>query len=175
MCASFSCARLLCEMALCGIAGTGSTSSSLTCFKLAIDADFLSGFPGAAKYPERWFGAGEVGEEATDEASVNVVSLEACEEARERVDTLWSESSADDWLRTVMDETFLRDEISGALYESMLVVETRAIGDEIWERSMLLLTLLKLWLRARVSMDSFGTSVRLMRLVIARARDILAD
>jgi len=57
------------------------------------------------------------------------------------------------------------------------VVETRAMGDEICERSMLLLTLLKLWLRARVSMGlgSFGTSVRFMRLVMARARDILAD
>jgi len=59
----------------------------------------------------------------------------------------------------------------------MLVVETSAMGDEICERSMLLLTLLKLWLRARVSMGlgSFGTSVRFMRLVMARARDILAD
>ena len=115
LCASFSCARLLCEMALWGMAGTGSSTSSCTCLKLAIEADFLSGFPGAAKYPERWFGVGEVGEDATEEASVSVVSLEACEEARERVDTLWSESSADDWLRTVMDETFLSEEISGAL------------------------------------------------------------
>lgn len=102
-------------MALCGIAGAGPEISSLTCFKLIIEEDFLSGFPGAAKYPERWFGAGEVGEDATDEASVSVVSLEACEEARERVDTLWSDSSADDWVRTVMDETFRREAMSGAL------------------------------------------------------------
>jgi len=55
-------------------------------------------------------GAGEMGEDATEEASVRVVSLEPCEEARERVDTLWSESSAEEWLREVEEETFLRVE-----------------------------------------------------------------
>jgi hypothetical protein len=81
-------------------------------------------------------GAGEVGEEdSTDEASVRVVSLEPWEEARERVDTLWSESSAEEWLRVVIEETFLRLEISGALYESMLVVDTKANGSDILERS----------------------------------------
>jgi uncharacterized protein YciU (UPF0263 family) len=47
------------------------------------------------KYPERWFGAGDVGDDSTDEASVRV-SLEPCEEERERpVEVLWSESSAE--------------------------------------------------------------------------------
>jgi hypothetical protein len=47
------------------------------------------------KYPERWFGAGDVGDDSTDEASVRV-SLEPCEEERERpVEALWSESSAE--------------------------------------------------------------------------------
>jgi len=120
-------------------------------------------------------GAGEMGEDATEEASVRVVSLEPCEEARERVDTLWSESSAEEWLREVEEETFLRVEMSGALYESMLVVDTRAIGREILERSKLLLAILTLWLRVGDTVESFGSSVRLMRLVMARARDILMD
>lgn len=48
-----------------------------------------------AKYPERWFGAGDVGDESTDEASVRV-SREPCEDERERVVmALWSESSAE--------------------------------------------------------------------------------
>jgi hypothetical protein len=79
-----------------------------------------------------------MGEESTEEASVRVVSLEPCEEARDRVETLWSESSAEDWLREVEDETFLRLEMSGALYESMLVVDTKAMGRDIFARSMLL-------------------------------------
>lgn len=119
-------------------------------------------------------GAGELGEDSTEEASVRVVSLDPWEEARERVDTLWSESSAEEWLREVDEETFLRVEISGALYESMLVVDTRAIGRDIFVRSKLL-GALTLWLRVGDTGDSFGSSVRLMRLVMARARDILMD
>ena len=122
----------------------------------------------------RWLGVGEIGEDSTEEASVRVVSLDPCEEARERVDTLWSESSAEEWLKEVDDETFLRLEMSGALYESMLVVDTRAIGREIFVRSKLL-GVLTLWLRVGDTGDSFGSSVRLMRLVMARARDILMD
>jgi hypothetical protein len=79
-----------------------------------------------------------MGEESTEEASVRVVSLEPWEEARDRVETLWSESSAEDWLSEVEDETFLRLEMSGALYESMLVVDTKAMGRDIFARSMLL-------------------------------------
>lgn len=42
----------------------------------------------AAKYPERWFGAGDVGDdELTEEASVKV-SRDACDDALERVETL---------------------------------------------------------------------------------------
>jgi len=122
----------------------------------------------------RWLGVGEMGEDSTEEASVRVVSLDPCEEARERVDTLWSESSAEEWLKEVDDETFLRLEMSGALYESMLVVDTRAIGRDIFVRSKLL-GVLTLWLRVGDTGDSFGSSVRLMRLVMARARDILMD
>jgi hypothetical protein len=118
---------------------------------------------------------GEMGEDATEEASVKAVSLEPCEEARERVDTLWSESSAEEWLREVEDETFRRLEMSGALYESMLVVDTKATGREIFERSKLLFGVLTLWLRVGDTVDSFGSSVRFMRLVMARARDILMD
>jgi hypothetical protein len=117
---------------------------------------------------------GEIGEDSMDEASVRVVSLEPCEEARERVDTLWSESSAEELLKAVIDDTFLRLEMSGALYESMLVVDTKANGREILERSIGW-RVLTLWLRAGDTVGSFGTSVRLMRFVMARARDILMD
>lgn len=68
----------------------------------------------AAKYPERWLWAGEVGEESTEEASVNV-SREPWEEARDRPDMLWSESSAEDWPRELDDFARLRVAISGAL------------------------------------------------------------
>jgi hypothetical protein len=65
------------------------------------------------KNPERWFGAGDVGDELTEDASVRV-SLEACEEERDRaVDTLWSESSAME--RFDEEEACLRVAISGAL------------------------------------------------------------
>jgi hypothetical protein len=87
------------------------------------------------------------------------------------VDTLWSESSAEELLKVVIDETFLRLEMSGALYESMLVVDTRANGKDILERSIFL----TLWLRVGDTVGSFGTSVRLMRFVMARASDILMD
>lgn len=42
-------------------------------------------------------GEGEVGDEPTDEASVRV-SREPWEEARERPEMLWSESSAEEWV-----------------------------------------------------------------------------
>lgn len=49
------------------------------------------------KYPERWFGGGEIGDESIEEASVRV-SREPWEEDRERpVEALWSESSAEPW------------------------------------------------------------------------------
>lgn len=52
------------------------------------DADFRTFLLAAAKYPERWFGAGVVGDdELTEEASVNV-SREACEDALDRVEML---------------------------------------------------------------------------------------
>lgn len=75
-----------------------------------------------------------------------------------------------------MEDTFLRLEMSGALYESMLVVDTRAIGREILARSMEE-PFLTLWLRVgRVGeVGSLGSSVRFMRFVIARARDILMN
>ncbi len=78
------------------MAGTGSTTSSLTCLRLVVEADFLSCLPGGGKNPERWLGFGDVGDPATDEASVRVVDRELCEEARERPDMLLSESSADE-------------------------------------------------------------------------------
>jgi hypothetical protein len=55
----------------------------------------------------------------------------------------------------------------------MLVVDTRAIGKDILARSNWALGFLTLWLRVGGDVD--GTSDRLMRLVIARARDILMD
>jgi hypothetical protein len=75
-----------------------------------------------------------------------------------------------------MEETFFRLAMSGALYESMFVVETRATGREILARSMLA-PFLTLWLRVgRVGEEgSFGSSVRFMRFVMARARDILMN
>jgi hypothetical protein len=117
-----------------------------------------------------------VGEDSTDEASVSV-SREPWEEARERVDTLRSESSAEDWPRELEDETFLIAAMSmvarsGALYESMLVVDTRATGREICERSMFT-GFRTLWLRVGDTGPSFGPSDRLMRLVNVRASDIL--
>ena len=59
----------------------------------------------------------------------------------------------------------------GALYESMLVVETKATGRDILARSICVVGFLTLWLRE--GGDDDGTSDRFMRLVIARARDIL--
>jgi hypothetical protein len=70
-------------------------TSSFTCLRLVVEADFLSGLPPDGK-PPKWFGTGEIGERSTDEASVDIVSRDPCEEARERVDTLWSESSAEE-------------------------------------------------------------------------------
>ena len=125
----------------------------------------------AAKYPERWFGAGEVGDdELTEEASVKV-SLEACEEALERVETLWSESSAE-WA-DASDGTFWRGTISGALYESMLVVETRATGAEILARSIWRLAFLTVRLSGGDDGEVLGASGRFMRLVKPRASDML--
>lgn len=155
------------------MAGTGSTTSSLTRFRLVVEADFFSCLPLDDGKPAKWFGPGEIGERSTEEASVRVVSLDPCEEARERVDTLWSESSAEEWAREAIEETFLRLAMSGALYESMLVVDTRATGREILLRSMVE-TFLTLWLRVG-DVGSFGSSVRFMRFVMARARDILKD
>ena len=129
------------------------------------------------KYPERWFGSGEVGDESTEEASVSV-SRDTCEEERERaVVALLSESSAE--CVDSFDEEVLRMvAISGALYDSMLVVDKRATGEEILARSnaarsnVLLVGLFILWERAGVDDDD---SVRLMRLVTARARDMSID
>jgi len=95
----------------------GSTTSSCTLERLLVDADFRSCLPGG-KYPERWFGAGEVGDDSTEEASVSVVSRDPTVEARDRpVDTLWSESSAEEWVEAVEVEIFLMFEPgrSGAL------------------------------------------------------------
>jgi hypothetical protein len=49
LCARRSWARLLWERALEGMAGMGSLVSSLTCWRLAVDADFFSVFPGVEK------------------------------------------------------------------------------------------------------------------------------
>lgn len=152
--------------------GTGSTISSLTLLRLVVEADFLS-LPPVGSPPANWFEPGEMGDKSTDEASVSVVSLDACEDARERVDTLWSESSAEEGLRAGMEGTVFRLEMSGASYESWFVVEMRAIGREILLRSMEPL-FLTLWLRVG-EVDSFGSSVRFMRFVMARARDILLN
>ena len=78
------------------------------------DADFCTFLLAAAKYPERWFGAGEVGDELTEEASVKV-SREACDDALERVETLWSESSAECVEVDDDDMGVLMGTISGAL------------------------------------------------------------
>jgi len=97
--ANRSWARLLCEMARCGIAGvdSDSTISSLTRWRLVADADLRTCLPPEGKYPDRWFGAGEVGEDSTDEASVRVVSRDPTVDARDRlVEALWSESSAEE-------------------------------------------------------------------------------
>jgi hypothetical protein len=72
-----------------------------------------------------------------------------------------------------MEEALFRLAMSGALYESMLVVDTRATGSEILARSIVE-PFLTLWLRVG-EVDSFGSSVRFMRFVMARARDILKD
>jgi hypothetical protein len=53
----------------------------------------------------------------------------------------------------------------------MLVVDTKATGREILARSICVVGFLTLWLL--VGGDDDGTSDRLMRLVIARASDIL--
>jgi hypothetical protein len=58
------------------------------------DADLWTVLLAATKYPERWFGGGETGDEFIEDASVSV-SLEACDDALERVETLWSESSVE--------------------------------------------------------------------------------
>jgi hypothetical protein len=76
------------------MAGATSTFSELLCWRLPEDADFRGAFA-EGKYPERWFGAGDVGDDSTDDASVRVI-LEPFEEERDRtVDVLLSESSAE--------------------------------------------------------------------------------
>lgn len=64
---------------------------------------------------------------------------------------------------------FFRDEISGALYAWTLVVEMSSVGKEIISRRMLPAAYLTVLLRLGVP----SWSSRLMRLVNARARDIL--
>lgn len=95
LCARRSCARLLCDSALSGMAGIASTLSVLACWRLPEETERRGALPVGAKYPERWFGAGDVGDESTDDASVSV-SRETWEEDRERaVVALLSESSAE--------------------------------------------------------------------------------
>ena len=59
----------------------------------------------------------------------------------------------------------------------MLVVEIKATGEEILERSICKPGLFTLWLRAGGDSveEALGASGRLMRLVTARAIDILAE
>lgn len=76
------------------------------------------------KYELRWFGDGQIGDSSTDDMSV-FVSFEWM------LLVLASLSSPED--DEVDEEKSRRLEplISGALYESMLVVETKATGEEI--------------------------------------------
>lgn len=112
---------------------------------------------------------GDVGDEPpTDDISVSV-SRDPFDEERERaVDTLWSESSAME--RVEMEGFCLSVAISGALYANVFVVEIRAIGDEICDRSM--------DPECFILCERFGSgaggSERFMRLVTARARDMSA-
>jgi hypothetical protein len=50
-----------------------------------VDADLRTCLPAEGKYPDRWFGTGEVGEYSTDEASVRVVSRDPTVDARDRL------------------------------------------------------------------------------------------
>ena len=61
----------------------GSAVSGFGCCRLPEDADRRGTLELEPKYPERWFGLGEVGEELTDEASVKVC-WEPWEDERER-------------------------------------------------------------------------------------------
>jgi len=117
---------------------------------------------------------GDVGDEVpTDEASVSV-SRDPFDEERERaVDTLWSESSAMERLEIdcfCLSVAISSVAISGALYASVFVVEIRAIGDEIFDRSIDPVVF--------ILFERFGSgaggSERFMRLVTARARDMSA-
>lgn len=62
---------------------------------------------------------------------------------------------------------------SGALYESIFVVDSKATGEEILARSIASPGLFMLWERVGIE-DASGRSGRcFMRLVTARARDML--
>lgn len=75
---------MLWESARSGMAGTDSTAVAADArWKLPEDADRRGTFSVEVKYPERWFGAGDIGDESTEEASVSV-SREPFEEDRER-------------------------------------------------------------------------------------------
>jgi hypothetical protein len=65
-------------------------------------------------------------------------------------------------------------EISGASYTRVFVVEIRATGSEILLRSICSEGFLVLWLLFGDDICSVD-SVRLMRLVMARASDMMAD
>lgn len=98
------------------------------------------------------------------------MSREPFEEDRERVvDALWSDSSAE-CVEAVDGEGCLMLEISGALYESMLVVESNSTGMEIFDLSICGPGFLILWERFG---DVGDGSDLFIRLVTARARDMV--
>jgi hypothetical protein len=139
---------LLCEAALRGTSGddTGSTSSNDVCdwsFSEDVDTEreSLGGIGGKGdeffewKYESLCLASGEeVGDDdAIDETSVKAVSREPDEvsdssaEEREE-DPEDTEKDAFRWARTA--------ETSGALYDSMFVVDRRATGEDIFRTSI---------------------------------------
>jgi hypothetical protein len=103
---------------------------------------------------------------------VRVSRDEPSEEARDL--TLWSESSPDVGDRTRGDVLTFMLEMSGASYTRVFVVEIRATGSEILLRSICSERFLTVWLLLGDDICSVD-SVRLMRLVMARASDMMAD
>jgi hypothetical protein len=89
-----------------------STVSDWRTERLPEDAERRGGLVAEAKYPERWFGTGDLGDNSTEDASVSV-TREPCEDDRERdVEALWSDSSAE---CVEEDDGVFREAISGAL------------------------------------------------------------